>query len=258
MTGIFERIASLSGTETHKAMNFAYDTFHGRLAEHGHTGRALIETVAEVCRNHPNLVGIGAGLLVEQLLVEEKRRHESHLNALPATAAKPRRPGGFQPRPKPHHIRPGRIAREVFGALFLLKFAALGARLFRKKGRPEPWLERAGKVRLLSGSIAAYHMAAAARSPKISAWRNAAIALFATDAVKPVLKRDPRRAPAPRPVQPPAPALAEPAAMPLAEPAFVPVPPPAPEPPPEMAPHAPSEPATTEAADHAGAAVNEA
>src|SRR5476649_1541175 len=79
MAGIFERITSLAGTEAAKAINLAHEHFQLRMGEHGHTGRALIETVAEVCRNHPNLVGIAVGLMVEQLLVEEKHRHEAHL-----------------------------------------------------------------------------------------------------------------------------------------------------------------------------------
>jgi len=81
MSGIFERVGALAGTEMSKAIDLAHRTFQDRLGEHRHTGRALVETAAEVCRNHPNLVGIGAGLLVEQLLVHEKQRHDAHLAA---------------------------------------------------------------------------------------------------------------------------------------------------------------------------------
>ena len=62
--GVIEKIGSLAGTEMAKAVNLAHETFQDRVGEHGHTGRALVETFTEVCRNHPNAVGIGVGLLV--------------------------------------------------------------------------------------------------------------------------------------------------------------------------------------------------
>ena len=77
MPGIVERIGSLAGTELAKAADLAHSVFQDRMQTHGHTGRAIIETIAEICRNHPNLVGIGVGLLVEQILLEEKRRHDA-------------------------------------------------------------------------------------------------------------------------------------------------------------------------------------
>jgi len=228
MAGIFERISSLAGTELAKAVNLAHETFTGRMRVHGHTGRALAETVAEVCRNHPNLVGIGAGLLVEQLLVEEKRLHDAHLKTTPSAApgtdsVVPPVPGEAGPAPiaapasslppehpdhpdhhfnfphleAPHlhaptirlsHLRPGRIAAEVFGALVLLKLGTWGAHIFRRKSHTEVWFAPAARIHLLSGTLAAYYFIKAIRSPKVSAWRNAAVALFATDAIKPLLK----------------------------------------------------------------------
>jgi hypothetical protein len=217
MAGIIERIGSLAGTELAKAINLAHKTFQERMGVHNHTGRALVETVAEVCRNHPNLVGIGAGLLVEQLLVEEKRRHEAHVGtAAGAASSAPRaangadggehsafgglhlqaanlRPPSLQPPSiKVHRIRPGRIAIEVFGALLLLKMGATGARLLRRKHhQADIWFAPAARVRLFSATIAAYNLASAIRSPKISATRNGAIAFFGTIAVKPLLKARP-------------------------------------------------------------------
>lgn len=213
MAGIIERIGSLAGTELAKAVNLAHKTFQDRMGVHNHTGRALVETVAEVCRNHPNLVGIGAGLLVEQLLVEEKRRHDAHAGTESATersapgadggqpsasaGARLQAPGLHAPNLHPpavklHRIRPGRIALEVFGAILLLKMGAAGARLLRRKHHPRDiWFAPAARVRLFSATIAAYNLASAIRSPRISAGRNAAIAFFGTVAVKPLLKARP-------------------------------------------------------------------
>ena len=229
MAGIFERITSLAGTESAKAINLAHSHFTSRMGVHGHTGRALVETVAEVCRNHPNLVGIAAGLLVEQLLVEEKHRHDAHVAATapiepPIPAEGPEHavaePGEFAPpaitgpasTPHPsdpahpdhpdHHLhfphlhvptlrlanlRPGKVAAEVFGALLLLKLGAAGSHLFRRKHKGEVWFAPAAHIHLLSGTLAAYYLVKALKSPKISSWRNAAVALFLTDAIKPVL-----------------------------------------------------------------------
>jgi len=223
MAGIVERIGSLAGTELAKAVNLAHSHYTGRMAVHGHTGRALVETVAEVCRNHPNLVGIGVGLLVEQLLVEEKHRHDAHLKAEvaaptevdpvtgepiappapetgviagPATAPvdpiqHPDHHLHFPALHAPHvrlsTLKPSKIAWEVFGALLLIKFGAFAARLFRRN-HTEVWFAPAGHIHLFSGTIATYYFVKALSRPKISAWRNAAIALFGTDALKPVLK----------------------------------------------------------------------
>jgi hypothetical protein len=60
--------------------------------------------------------------------------------------------------------------------------------MFSHRHQGEVWFASAAKIRLFSGSIAAYNLASAIRSPKISAWRNGAIFFFGTDAVKPVLK----------------------------------------------------------------------
>jgi hypothetical protein len=222
MAGIIERIGSLAGTEAAKAINLAHGHFNERMGVHGHTGRAIVETIAEVCRNHPNLVGIAVGLLVEQLLVEEKHRHDAHAAALaeaPAEAA-PSSPDSLDGQPPavtgpastlpadhpdrhlsfPHvpvpslqvsHLRPGKIAGEVFGALILLKIGAWGARLFRRKNRPEIWFAPAAHIHLFSGTLATYYFIKSLRSPKVSAWRHAAVALFATDAIKPLLKHRP-------------------------------------------------------------------
>jgi hypothetical protein len=216
MAGIFERIAGLAGTELAKAVNLAHDTFQGRMQVHNHTGRALVETAAEVCRNHPNLVGIGAGLLVEQLLVEEKHRHDAHLKAaedaghpiesqadfgaIKRGAGKsktPRDPKKKASKHKVHKIRPLRIAVEVFGALMLLKLGAAGAKLFRKRNEREVWFAPAARIHMFSAAIAAYNLADAIRSPKISAWRNGAVAFFGTAAIKPVLKLEKRSKSAP-------------------------------------------------------------
>ena len=216
--GIVDRISALSGTEAAKALNFAHETFQTRHAEHGHSARALIETIAEVCRNHPNIVGIGAGLMVEQLLVHEKHVHDEQVAAgtaytgsthdgmhhgvhLPHVAL----PHVDAPH-LPHlrtirldQIKPGKIAMEVFGALVLLKFSRGVARALRRQ-HTDPWFAPAARIHLFSGSIAAYYLAKSLKARKVSAWRNAAVALFATDALKPVLKpRPPGSIPPPRP-----------------------------------------------------------
>jgi hypothetical protein len=41
---------------------------------------------------------------------------------------------------------------------------------------------------LWSGAIATYYLVKSLKSPKVSAWRNAAVALFATRALKPALR----------------------------------------------------------------------
>jgi hypothetical protein len=225
MPGIVERIGSLAGTELAKAADLAHSVFQERLNTHGHTGRAVIETIAEICRNHPNLVGIGVGLLVEQILLEEKRRYEAHHpkgGVLPAPApgheahpgaehepplADPNRPLHESIVPdtavvpahpvhpvKPHKpLKPGSLAFEVFGGLLVLKMGALGSAIFRKDHHAATWLADVSKIHIFSATFAAYYTAKAIRSHKISAWRNAAIALFATDAIKPMLQMDPKR-----------------------------------------------------------------
>ena len=222
MPGIVERIGSLAGTELAKAADLAHSVFQERLGTHGHTGRALIETIAEICRNHPNLVGIGVGLLVEQILLEEKRQYDAHhphggpaAPAIPAPApaegepplADPNKPlhesivpvvpetRAAPPHPvKPHKpIRPGSLAFDVFGGLLVLKLGAMFSAIIRKDHHAATWLADASKVHIFSATLAAYYTAKAIRSHKISSWRNAAIALFATDAVKPLLQVDPKR-----------------------------------------------------------------
>jgi hypothetical protein len=269
MPGIIERIGSLAGTELAKAVNLAHTTYQERMAVHNHTGRAVIESAVEVCRNHPNLVGIGAGLLVEQLLVEERHRHEAHVKAEaagdqlhigPSPAASPRKRGDAKrPRPhapdthgrqahlpnvKLHAIKPGRIALEVFGALLLLKIGAAGARMFRRKHQADVWFAPAARVHLFSATIAAYNLAGAIRSPRVSAWRNGAVAFFGTDAIKPLLEARPTRlAVATAPDGPPAQALAPQVPPPqppgLQAPEPQPVEPQSPEPP-AVAPEAPA------------------
>jgi hypothetical protein len=225
MAGIVERIGSLAGTELAKAVNLAHSHYTSRMAVHGHTGRALVETVVEICRNHPNLVGIGVGLLVEQLLAEEKRHHDAQLRAeeeahpaevdpitgepvsppvagpatTPTDPSHPNHPDHHLHLPSLHvpsvrlsTLKPGKTAWEVFGALMALKIASFTARLF-KRNHSDVWFAPAARVHLISGSIATYYFVKAARSPKISAWRNAVIALFATDALKPVLKHRPAK-----------------------------------------------------------------
>ena len=231
MAGIIERIGSLAGTELAKAVNLAHSHYTARMNVHGHTGRALVETVAEVCRNHPNLVGIGVGLLVEQLLTEEKKHHDAQVRAREEAPPTPVDPVTGEPVPAPpadphaipgpastptdpshpdhpdHHLhlptlhapsvrlsnlKPGKTAWEVFGALMALKIASFTARLF-KRDHADVWFAPAARIHLISGSLATYYFVKSARSPKLSAWRNAAIALFATDALKPVLKHRPAR-----------------------------------------------------------------
>jgi hypothetical protein len=212
---IIDRIGALAGTELGKAIDLAHRHYQDRMGVHNHTGRALVETAAEVARNHPNLIGIGVGLMVEQFLAHQKRQHDLMI----ASGGRPIKP---KPAPEvhaaphadgldaPHHehphlphlphnlvphdlahvaaLRPGRVAIEVFGALLLLKLASTGARMFRHKHQGEVWFAPAARIRLFSGALAAYYLMKSIRSPKLSAWRNAAVALFATDAIKPMLK----------------------------------------------------------------------
>ncbi len=226
MASIVERIGALAGTELSKAVDLAHHTYQHRLDDHRHVGRALVETVAEVCRNHPNLVGIGTGILVEQLLLHAKEQHDARVAAgtdlvvapqgNPAPAPDPFAPAdpfiddyaaapdsiaeadAQQVGPKnahlPHHLiklsdlKPRKVAFEVFGGIILLKLAATGAKMFRHKHQGEVWFAPAARIHLFSASIAAYNIVAAVRSPKVSAWRNGAIFFFGTDALKPLLR----------------------------------------------------------------------
>jgi|GEM_PF-2159265 len=216
MPGIIETLGAMAGTDLGKAINLAHTTFQSRMGEHNHFGRALLETIAKVAREHPNLMGIGAALLVEAIILADKRHHELH----PDGAAQPHAGGGGGGLPHvnlphvsaphvglphisaphldlPHlqapslhldHIKPGKVALEVMGGLILLKFASFGARVFRRRHAQEVWFAPAAKIHLISGTLAAYYISKSISSPKVSAWRNAAAALFATDALKPVLK----------------------------------------------------------------------
>ena len=216
MPGIIETLGAMAGTDLGKAINLAHTTFQDRMGVHNHFGRALLETIAKVAREHPNLMGIGAALLVEAIILADKRHHELH----PDGAAQPHAAGGGGGLPHvslphvsaphvglphisaphldlPHlqapslhldHIKPGKVAMEVFGGLILLKLASAGARMFRRRKSQDVWFAPASKIHLISGTLAAYYISKSIASPKVSAWRNAAAALFATDALKPVLK----------------------------------------------------------------------
>lgn len=227
MPGLFQRISGLVGSDMEKAADLAQNTYQGALHQHGHHGRAFIETLAKLCRDHPNLVGIGVGLLVEQLLSEEKREHDRRVALAPVVADIPageapvdpetgaplesnvpaltdaegpvliaaaapvheHAPPIHAPHLRLHKIRPAHLAFEVFGGLLLLKFGLAMGRLFgRKHAKPSGWFASAAKIHLLSASIATFYFASALRSEKVSAWRNAAIGLFGTDAIKPLLK----------------------------------------------------------------------
>lgn len=209
--GIIERIGSLAGTELAKAADLAHETFQDRLGVHGHTGRALVESIAEMCRNHPNLVGIAVGVAVEQLLVHEKHHHDlevaeqaAHPDAAPADAAREHLLGGARVplrRPAPHHtphhllrfsrIHPSRIAMEVFGALVLLKFTTGMARVFsRRKAHEHASIASVARIRLFSAAFAAYFIAKGLKTHEVSALRNGLAVFFATRALKPLLRPD--------------------------------------------------------------------
>ena len=223
MAGIIERLGSMASTDVGKAITLAHETYNARMQEHAQSGRAILETIAHVAKVHPAVFGLAAVFLLEVIAAEEHHRHETHpgathpgaTSATPATA--PAGAGGGLHLPHleaPHlavpnlhvptlrvdHIRPGKVAMEVFGALVLLKFATFGARMFRRKSPTDVWFAPASRIHLFSGALGAYYVAKSLRSPKVSAWRNAAAALFVTDALKPMLKapKGRRKAPAAR------------------------------------------------------------
>ena len=214
---LFDRIGTLASTDAGAALSSTHEHFQRRLNTHGHFGRALIESVAELCRNHPNLVGIAVGVVVEQLLVHEKHHHDLE-EAEQAEAAREGLPTGSKvslPRAAPHHtphhllrfsrIHPGRIAMEVFGALVLLKFSTGIAHIFSRKGKRHGTLGQVARIRLFSATFGAYYTAKALKSHEVSAGRNAAAMFFATRALQPLLRPDYRRpppAPAPAPREP--------------------------------------------------------
>ena len=219
MAGMFERLGSMASTDVGKALTLAHTTYTARMQEHSHSGRAILETIAHVAKEHPAVFGIGALFLLEVIAAEQHHLHETHAAAAPhpgnGTAAVPAEGGGLHlphlelphldlpnlhvPTLRVDHIRPGKVAMEVFGALLLLKFATFGARMFRRKSHTDVWFAPASRIHLFSGAIGAYYVAKAVRSPKVSAWRNAAAALFVTDALKPMLKAPKRRKGAPAP-----------------------------------------------------------
>ncbi len=249
--GVIERIGAMAGTEMAKAVNLAHQTFQDRVGEHGHTGRALVETLTSVCRNHPNAVGIGVGLLVEQLLVHEKHLYEAKEHAGHAPVVHDHGAALHPARSDAHpalvnikisKIKPGKVAFEVFGALVALKVASGFAHVFGRKSHKEAWFSPAARIHAISGSIAAYNLAAAIKSKTISSWRNAAILFFGTHAIKPLLKPDRahRAAVASARMAPPRPAAPPPQSLPPVHPA----PAAAPAPAPEASPAPPAEPAT--------------
>ena len=210
--GIFDRLSALGGTDVGQALGAAHDHFQERLNTHGHFGRAFIESVAELCRNHPNIVGVAVGVAVEQLLVHEKHHHDLEV----AEAERRGQPvGAFAsvPRAAPHHtphhllrfshIRPGRIALEVFGALVLLKFSRGVARVFSRHRMPQGSLATVSRIRLFSATFATYFTCRALKSHEVSALRNGLAMFFATRALKPLLRPDYSR-PLPEPPDHPA------------------------------------------------------
>ena len=219
--GLFDSLASFRGTDAGQALGSAHEHFQHRINTHGHFGRALIESLSELCRNHPNLVGIAVGVLVEQLLVHEKHHHDLEM-AAEAEAEREGLPPGSRvplPRPAPHHtphhlmrfsrIHPARIAMEVFGALILLKFSMGVARVFsRRKAHSRASLASIARIRLSSASFAAYFIAKALKSHEVSALRNGLAVFFATRALKPLLRPDYSRPPPEHAATRPAPAAA--------------------------------------------------
>jgi hypothetical protein len=231
--GIFDRLGAMGNTDVGGALAGAHEHFQKRINTHGHFGRALIETIAETCRNHPNLVGIFVGVMVEQFLVHEKHHHEHEL----AEQAEAER-NGHAPAPHPAiplpraapnhtphhllrfaHLRPFRMSMEVFGALVLLKFSTGMAHLFQRR-KHRGTLGAVARIRLFSGTFATYYTAKALKSHEVSSLRNGLAMFFATRALKPLLRPDYRNLP-PEPPKRPAPAAGfslEPEMHPPAEP----------------------------------------
>ncbi len=199
---IFDRLATFGGTDVGQALGSAHDHFQTRLNTHGHFGRAFIESLAELSRNHPNLVGIAVGVLVEQLLVHEKHHHEQEMEELRRRGLEPEGAIAPLPRAAPHHtphhllrfsrIHPGRIAMEVFGALVLLKFTTGIARAFSRKHKRST-LGSLARIRLFSATFGTYFVCKALKSHEVSALRNGLAAFFATRALKPLMRPDFRR-----------------------------------------------------------------
>jgi len=210
--GIFDRLGVMGTTDAGQALSSAHEHFQSRINTHGHFGRALIESLAEMCRNHPNIVGVAVGVIVEQFLVHEKHHHD----LVEAERAEAERNGVAPPdhklalpRAAPHHtphhllrfsrIRPGRIAMEVFGALVLLKFSTGIAHIFSRKKNHRSSVGTVARIRLFSATFAAYYISKALKSHDVSALRNGLAVFFATNALKPLMRPDYRRAPAPPP-----------------------------------------------------------
>ena len=129
MPGLFDRIKGFAGSDIERAADLAHRTFQGGVDQHGHHGRALIETLAKLCRDHPNLVGIGVGLLVEQLLSEEKREFDrKHLNDadLPTPVV--------QPEP----VRPPTASSNGIDPFMLAPLAAVPATIAIADAAPRP------------------------------------------------------------------------------------------------------------------------
>ena len=201
MASLFGRIEQAIGDEFSHVAGFANTMFRSRIDEHGHVGMAVIETIAEICREHPNIVGIIAGVAVERMLVAEKHHHEARLAAEAAAAAgaKPRidkKTGTPMPPKKAtrrarlkksKRLRPLRIAFEVFGAVIALKLTNATTRLFHGRHHGEVWFAPIARIHAISAALAAYALVSAINDPKLSALRNGAILFFGTDAIKPVL-----------------------------------------------------------------------
>jgi len=185
MAGIVERLGSMASTDVGKALSLAHTTYTARMQEHSHSGRAILETIAHVAKEHPAVFGIGALFLLEIIAAEQHHLHETPPDGVPATPGTAPGTGSGNGLQLPHltaphlalpnlhvpplrvdHIRPGKVAMEVFGALLLLKFATFGARLFRRKSPTDVWFAPASRIHLFSGAIGAYYVAKSIRSPR--------------------------------------------------------------------------------------------
>ena len=65
MAGMFERLGSMASTDVGKALTLAHTTYTARMQEHSHSGRAILETIAHVAKEHPAVFGIGAKVGVD-------------------------------------------------------------------------------------------------------------------------------------------------------------------------------------------------